>query len=732
MGQRMKQMLIQEGYRLVHTWSVRIVFLAFVAGGIFAGAAYECSGYIAPFAGYRSWGQTGVLLLIFVVAAQAAGEYRDGRIAEAVAAGAGRGQYFAAKVMGLFGVSAICYLTYTAVFCLLRSVLDGSDSGGYFSLYPLQVAVFLLCRLLLYWTYIAVFILMGVLARKRLWTLVLSFGVVFLEPFQMKAGWTAVGGPYIVMMQFEKYVGMADFLSYDFLLLMVPSLYVGVFALLLGYCVFGRSWKKAVRQKEEKDREQAALQKEEKDGEQAALQKEEKDGEQAALQKEEKDGEQAALQEEEERSGKALNMGKGDIGRTALGLAVMLALFLYPGQIKAHAAENSGEAGQAGAEMDNVGELRLVYGDESLDDEDAFVILLMADGFTAREQEKFFMGTRKIAGFLAGYSPFDEFADVTKVYALGTISAQSGIKGDRAKSSKAAEADSRDTFFGTFFWAGGVQRLMGSTEEGREKMYRLQMELLPEADLCCIVVNSDRHNGTGTINLQTPSYCIVTLEERVLPHELGHAIAWLADEYDSKDYYHAFETANMTQEADPRKVGWARYIGAGDVSVYEYQYEQKGWYHPSMTCRMRRDNMDKTEFCEVCKDALRERLSHRCNATKLFFQTYGDELTASGSGIDMRQYFTVRRKYTSLTGSEIPEELLQLEYYSEDGRRLETLPRKAGVYTIVARFLGNGALDPCTLTVSYRLRHSSAKVFWLSVAPLILGAAVWVIRLRSR
>ena len=95
----------------------------------------------------------------------------------------------------------------------------------------------------------------------------------------------------------------------------------------------------------------------------------------------------------------------------------------------------------------------------------------------------------------------------------------------------------------------------------------------------------------------------------------------------------------------------------------------------------------------------------------------------------MRKYFKVWNGTEILEGSQIPGEFLRLEYYDGDGRVLEGLPGRAGTYFVEARFSGYGTegmvCEPCSLKVSYEIKQSPAKVFWLSVAPLIAGTAVW-------
>ena len=104
--------------------------------------------------------------------------------------------------------------------------------------------VVLFCKILTYWVYIAVFLLIGVLVRRRFLSFALSFGVMFLEVFlytrlQMERP-VSVAGPWTALMQLDRYIGRGDFLSYDFYFLFVPGVYVGVLALVIGYHVFRR------------------------------------------------------------------------------------------------------------------------------------------------------------------------------------------------------------------------------------------------------------------------------------------------------------------------------------------------------------------------------------------------------------------------------------------------------------------------------------------------------------
>ena len=88
-------------------------------------------------------------------------------------------------------------------------------------------------------------------------------------------------------------------------------------------------------------------------------------------------------------------------------------------------------------------------------------------------------------------SPYDEFKDVFKIYAMGVVSNESGARADKATNQEQANADTRDTYFGTSFWSGGMQRLLTVSSAGAAEANRLKNQFLPAADFNVIIVNSE-------------------------------------------------------------------------------------------------------------------------------------------------------------------------------------------------------------------------------------------------
>ncbi|MGM9618621.1 MAG: M64 family metallopeptidase [Oscillospiraceae bacterium] len=327
-----------------------------------------------------------------------------------------------------------------------------------------------------------------------------------------------------------------------------------------------------------------------------------------------------------------------------------------------------------------VGELKLVYGDTTLRDEDAMVLLIMGDGFTAGEQTKFYEEAKKTAAYIMQCSPYDEFTDTIKIYALGVASNESGVTGANAGSVSEVANDKKDTYFGASFWTMGMQRLVDLTAEGAEKGRALQKQYLPAADFCLYLVNSTVYGGSGgeycTASLNTSSY-------EMMLHEMGHTVAGLADEYYSAGY--AGEYANLTTQSDPESVRWSRFVGANGVGVYAWGGNaNSGYYVPSQNCKMQYLGA-QYEFCEVCKEEIRKAICQHSNVTKVFFQPYADEFL-EGSTSDMKQYFIVRRGENEITGDKLGNYLYVVYYYN--GSWQKAAPTGAGEYYVCAYLYG--------------------------------------------
>ncbi len=145
------------------------------------------------------------------------------------------------------------------------------------------------------------------------------------------------------------------------------------------------------------------------------------------------------------------------------------------------------------------------------------------------------------------------------------------------------------------------------------------------ADHVIIVVNNKKYGGGAIYNF----YSVTSLDEMaeyVLPHELGHGIGGLADEYVDEDLSYADIHRTSYEPLEPNITNlvdfqskWQSLLPKGTpvptpdvdvprnengpLGVYEGAgYSSKGVYRPAMHCMMR----DYAPFCPVCRQRLED------------------------------------------------------------------------------------------------------------------------------
>ena len=142
-------------------------------------------------------------------------------------------------------------------------------------------------------------------------------------------------------------------------------------------------------------------------------------------------------------------------------------------------------------------------------------------------------------------------------------------------------------------------------------------------DHIIIVLNDKKYGGGAIYNFYSVT-SLHSMAEMVLPHELGHGIGGLADEYVDEDLSYADLHRTQYEPLEPNitnllvfKSKWQHLLPEGtpvptpDVTVprtengplgvYEGAgYSSKGVYRPAMHCMMR----DYAPFCPVCRERI--------------------------------------------------------------------------------------------------------------------------------
>ncbi|WP_067450792.1 M64 family metallopeptidase [Actinomadura macra] len=254
-----------------------------------------------------------------------------------------------------------------------------------------------------------------------------------------------------------------------------------------------------------------------------------------------------------------------------------------------------------------------------------FNLVIMGDGYTATDMPKFRTHLAKHLNDLWTIEPFKSYRSYINVYAVEIPSGESGVSCDPQLSSPR-----RKTPLSMAFWSGcrqdGVQRLLVMDSDAA-KTYA---DLVPGATLAnrqiLALANSDTYGGAGgTYATASGGNAMSAL---IAPHELGHSLGGLDDEY---DYYQRgvpggtytgpepdsiHHTLHTEQEMKAQKKKWWRWLGersesGGTIGRYEGGlYNSKGVWRPSQHSMMKTLGY---YFDQVSRERMTERISAKVN-----------------------------------------------------------------------------------------------------------------------
>jgi hypothetical protein len=183
-------------------------------------------------------------------------------------------------------------------------------------------------------------------------------------------------------------------------------------------------------------------------------------------------------------------------------------------------------------------------------------LVLLGDGYTAAEMDKWHADAKRLTEMLFAESPFKEHRTDFNVWAVDAAADESGV-------SRPSEGVYRRSPFGAGYDAFGSERYVLVQGEGwRELAAKAPYEFVE------VVVNSRTYGGGGIHNLYATVAADNAFTPYVFVHEFGHHFAGLADEYYTSDV--AYEPAGERVEpwepnvtADPTAAKWKDLIAAG-------------------------------------------------------------------------------------------------------------------------------------------------------------------------
>ena len=230
------------------------------------------------------------------------------------------------------------------------------------------------------------------------------------------------------------------------------------------------------------------------------------------------------------------------------------------------------------------------------DDKENFVIVIMGDGYTAEEQDKFLRDAAEKARGMLTWSPYKEYSDRINIYAVQAVSSESGISEYGGKS------------VDTYFHVAACGKALVFTSDGTDKAKALRAELEESyldagANVGTIHVLCNSEGSFGASQNSLFSFSANSEDNQngtVMAHEIAHSIGHLGDEYER--YTNKPNTSDTT---NPETIKWAKILGFRGVGVTQAGTETA--FAPSRECMMRWLGQP---FCEVCKMELARNLNN--------------------------------------------------------------------------------------------------------------------------
>ena len=230
------------------------------------------------------------------------------------------------------------------------------------------------------------------------------------------------------------------------------------------------------------------------------------------------------------------------------------------------------------------------------DDKENFVIVIMGDGYTLEEQDKFLQDAAEKARGMLTWSPYKEYSDRINIYAVQAVSNESGISEYGGKS------------VDTYFYVAAHGKALVFTSGGTDKAKALRAELEKsyldaDANVGTIHVLCNSEGSFGASQNSLFSFSANSEDNQngtVMAHEIAHSIGGLGDEYER--YTNKPNTSDTT---NPETIKWAKMLGFRGIGVTQAGTETA--FAPSRECMMRWLGQP---FCEVCKMELARNLNN--------------------------------------------------------------------------------------------------------------------------
>jgi hypothetical protein len=227
-------------------------------------------------------------------------------------------------------------------------------------------------------------------------------------------------------------------------------------------------------------------------------------------------------------------------------------------------------------------------------------IVLVSEGYTASEMEKFHADARRLVGALFAVEPFKGRQADFNVWAVDVPSSESGVNRPHV-------GEFRRTPISTEYNIFDSERYLLTFDNRslRDELSGVPYEFLE------ILVNEKQYGGGGIYNAQSTTAVDTEFAEYIFIHEFGHHFAGLADEYYvSPVAYEAGEEQmepwemNVTALKDPARLKWAHLVEPG--TPIPTPWEKDAYEEHARSIQARRNALIEEQAPEAAFDALFE------------------------------------------------------------------------------------------------------------------------------
>ncbi|MGH8222584.1 MAG: M64 family metallopeptidase, partial [Woeseiaceae bacterium] len=228
-------------------------------------------------------------------------------------------------------------------------------------------------------------------------------------------------------------------------------------------------------------------------------------------------------------------------------------------------------------------------------------LLLLGDGYTAEERDKFLERARELTRALFETSPFRERRQDFNVWALAPPADESGI-------SRPSTGIYRDSPLGSTYDAFRSERYVLTFDNSR---WRRIASSAPY-DFVEILTNTDVYGGGGIYGLYSTAAADSEWAPYLFVHEFGHHFAGLADEYYTSSVAYEPPAAiaepyepNVTALLDPATLKWRHLVAAGTPLPTPWPkavFEEHSLAYQARREGMRKENVPEAEMNELFRD----------------------------------------------------------------------------------------------------------------------------------